>query len=95
MESLLKRRIGVRAVGAPARYSSELIADVQTEVRREMAKLRAEGARRAGPKTAIARIVKRMIVDKKGQSGLADSEQLIAEKVTYFFKVWEAGRKRV
>ncbi len=94
VERLLKSRKGKQRRGAPALYSDESLADVQLKVRQKMARLRAAGKRRAGPKTAIRSLVEGLVRETEGSQGLVTREGWIRSYVARVFKIYEAARKR-
>jgi hypothetical protein len=94
LERLSKSRKGKRRPGAPTLYSDETLEHIQSTVRKEMARLKAAGKGRAGPKTAIRSLVERIVFQKEGHAGLVAREDKIKSMVDGYFRTYEAARKR-
>jgi hypothetical protein len=94
----LKRWLNLRKEktrpGAPAVYSDDLLDDVHSRVRSEMLRLKKAGERRAGAKKAIRNVVEQFVVDQYGKAYLANHRIKIDATILYFFKAFEARRKR-
>lgn len=80
--------------GAPPKYPAPFATDVLDRVHLEMNRLKAQGAKRAGPKSAIRRIIERHALETRGASEPARRADTITKLTVELFKVYEAARRR-